>query len=90
MGTEPNNKKKDMTYKPAGLNDTPKIVSAIFAVNDRDKEIDFKKNIKGKTKTIILGSTEREILSTDLTQGMVIPASDDREKSTNDAKDRDI
>ena len=90
MGTEPNNKKKDMAYKRAGLNDTPKIVSAIFAVNDRDKEIDFKKNIKGKTKTIILGSTEREILSTDLTQGMVIPASDDREKSTNDAKDRDI
>ena len=90
MCTEKKKKKKDMTYKPAGLNDTPKIVSAIFAVNDRDKEIDFKKNIKGKTKTIILGSTEREILSTDLTQGMVIPASDDREKSTNDAKDRDI
>ena len=90
MGTEPNNKKKDMTYKPAGLNDQPKIVSAIFAVNDRDKEIDFKKNIKGKTKTIILGCTEREILSTDLTQGMVIPASDNREKSTNDIKDRDI
>ena len=87
MGTEPNNKKKDMTYKPAGLNDKPKIVSAMFAVNDRAKA---KKNIKGKTKTIILGSTQRELLSTDLTQGMIIPVSDGRDITNNNAKDRDI
>ncbi len=59
--------------RPTGLKDTPKIIAASFAVNDRDKEVNLDKKTKGKTKTIILGNVKREIvLSTDLTEGMSI------------------
>lgn len=58
--------------RPAGLKDTPKIIAASFAVNDRDKEVNLDKKTKGKTKTIILGNVKRDVLSTDLTEGMSI------------------
>lgn len=58
--------------RPAGLKDTPKIIAASFAVNDRDKEVNLDKKTKGKTKTIILGNVKRDVLSTELTEGMSI------------------
>ena len=72
MSIEPSNTKKK-TYRPAGKDDTPRIVSAVFALDERDKEINLKKRIQGKTKTVILGSAQREMLSTELTEGMTIP-----------------
>ena len=71
--------KKIKITKPASKNDTPKIVATQFTVNDRDKEIDGLlkgEEKKGKTETIILKATEREPLSTDLTNGVSIPVKD--------------
>ena len=80
--------------KPASKNDTPKVVAAQFIVNDRNKEINglldglLKEEKKeGKTITTILESTERktlkEILSTDLTSGISIPAKNNKAISNN-------
>ena len=73
MSKEPSTTNKAKTCKPAGKNDTPRIVSAVFALDERDKEINLKKRIQGKPKTVILGSAQREMLSTELTEGMIIP-----------------
>lgn len=59
--------------RPAGYNDTPKIVAASFAVDDREKVIDMAEKLKNKSKTIILGKTQRDIvLSTQLSDGVSI------------------
>ena len=62
--------------RPASQEDQVTIVSAVFAVNDRDKEIDLDNKTKGKTKTIILGNVKREMApeSLSLHEGMSIQA----------------
>ena len=89
MSKESSNKNMDKKYKyhPAGKDDTPKIVSAVFAIDDRTQKME-REDGKGKTKTVIVGSKER-ILSTELDEGMIIPASNVREDKK-DITDREI
>ena len=77
-------------FKPASREDTPVIVSAIFAVNDRDKEIDLDNKTKGKTKTIILKNTKREMApeSLSLQEGMSIQALPGSKKDKKKAKEQ--
>lgn len=90
MVIETKDGRKVKITKPAGINDTPKVVSAIFNVNDRDKEKELSSNKKAKTKTTIIGGNERQVLSTDLVAGMAIKAVDGAIKNRDNSKSKGV
>lgn len=64
---------KEYVERPAGINDSFKIVGVEIQeyFNEQSKE---EKATKKNTKMVTPNSVKREVLSTELTQGMVIKA----------------
>lgn len=85
MNSETNN--REYIEAPAGINDSFQIVGVEMQeyFNEQSKE---EKATKKNTKTVIPNSVRREVLSTELVEGMVIRAEDGGKPKSRDEESR--